>query len=49
MSKRAVLNKSSDPQAKKFGRCSGNLVWCEEIGRKTTPKIMNAIKNNKKS
>jgi hypothetical protein len=47
MAKKPVVNPSSDPHAKKVGRSSGNLEWSEELGRKTTPKIIRAIKSNK--
>jgi hypothetical protein len=32
---------------KKKGNKRGPLTWCEEIGRKTTDKVIAAIKSNK--
>jgi len=48
MSKRSLKNRSKTGGAgKTIGRSRGPLVWCEELNRKTTSKIFEAIKKNK--
>jgi hypothetical protein len=49
MSKRALKNRSKTRGGvgKTIGRSRGPLVWCEELNRKTTSKIFEAIKKNK--
>ena len=48
MSKRALKNRIKTCGAgKTVGRSRGPLVWCEELNRKTTPKIIEAIQKNK--
>ena len=48
MSKRSLKNRTkTGGTGKTIGRSRGPLVWCEELNRKTTPKIIEAIQNNK--
>jgi hypothetical protein len=48
MSKRALKNRTKiGGVGKTIGRSRGPLVWCEELNRNTTLKIIEAIKKNK--
>jgi hypothetical protein len=48
MSKRSLKNRSkTGGVGKTIGRSRGPLVWCEELNRKTTPKVIEAIQKNK--
>lgn len=48
MSKRSLKSRSkTGGVGKTIGRSRGPLVWCEELNRKTTSKIIEAIKKNK--
>lgn len=47
MAKRPVINTSKDSSAKKVGRSHGNLVYSEELNRMVSPKLSQAIRNNR--
>ena len=48
MSKRALKNRLKKfGVGKTIGRSRGPLVWCEELNRKTTTKVIEAIQKNK--
>ena len=49
MSKRALKNRSKTRGGigKTIGRSRGPLVWSEELNRKTTVKVIEAIQKNK--
>jgi len=49
MSKKILKNRiKTHGVGKTYGRSQGPLVWCEELNRKTTIKIIEAIRRNKK-
>jgi len=49
MSKKILKNRiKTHGVGKTNGRSRGPLVWCEELNRKTTIKIIEAIQRNKK-
>jgi len=48
MSKRALKNRTkTGGVGKTIGRSRGPLIWSEELNRKTTPKVIEAIQKNK--
>jgi len=48
MSKRALKNRTkTGGVGKTIGRSRGPLIWSEELNRKTTSKVIEAIQKNK--
>ncbi len=48
MSKRSLKNRIKKfGVGKTIGRSRGPLVWCEELNRKTTTKVIEAIRKNR--